>query len=321
MRQQESDLVISGKHPSMNTIRKASPADLGLLLFVAVIWAMAFIAIKIAVPEVGPLWLAAIRVGIGALVLAPYAIYRGIQLPDSPRLWILVTAMAILNVVIPFFLISWAELTIDAGVTSLLMGVGPFLALVSGHIFTHDDRINTRKAIGVLFGFMGVMAVVGVDALTQMGNNNILGQLAALGGALCYVTAGVLIRKIDIPPTRLAFIALMIGTIILVPVAWLFADPINAMPSQNAIMALIFLGVLPTGVAYILRFYLINKVGYSTFSMSINLIPVFGIFLGFLILGEPLRPQILIALALVLIGLFIAKSGGPQPSKIKKKTV
>ncbi|MEM5500667.1 DMT family transporter [Ahrensia kielensis] len=305
----------------MNPIRKASPADLALLLFVAIIWAMAFIAIKIAVPEVGPLWLAAIRVGIGALVLAPYAIYRGMALPSSSRMWTLIIAMAILNVVIPFFLISWAELTIDAGVTSLLMGVGPFLALVSGHFFTNDDKINMRKAIGVLFGFVGVLTVVGADALSQMGDSNILGQLAALGGSLCYVTAGVLIRKIDMPPTRLAFLALLIGTVVLFPVAFLFADPISAMPSSNAMMALIFLGVLPTGVAYIIRFYLINKVGYSTFSMSINLIPVFGIFLGFLILGEPLRPQILIALALVLIGLFIAKSGGPKGEKIDKEAV
>lgn len=303
----------------MNTIRQATPTDLALLLFVAIIWAMAFVAIKIAVPEVGPLWLAAIRVGIGALVLAPYAIYRGMKLPDSGRMWGLVIAMAILNVVLPFFLISWAELTIDAGVTSLLMGVGPFLALVSGHIFTHDDKINTRKAIGVLFGFLGVMTVVGVDALSQMGSN-IWAQLAALGGSLCYVTAGVLIRKIDIPPTRLAFIALLIGTIILIPVALIFAEPISVMPSQSAITALVFLGVLPTGVAYIVRFYLINKVGYSTFSMSINLIPVFGIFLGFLILGEPLKPQILFALALVLVGLFIARSGGPEAQKTKAET-
>ncbi|MDZ7823768.1 MAG: DMT family transporter [Ahrensia sp.] len=301
----------------MKAIVKASPTDFALLLLVAFIWASAFIAIKIAVVDVGPLWLAAIRVAIGAIVLAPYAIYRGIVLPSSIRIWALVTTMAVFNVVIPFFLISWAELTIDAGVTSLLMGIGPFLALLGSHFFTTDDKINTRKSIGVAFGFCGVLAIVGWDAVTQLGGQNLLAQLAAIGGSVCYVIAGILIRRIDIPPTRLAFLALAIGTLVLVPVALMVDGAPQSMPSSNALYALIFLGVFPTGIAYILRFYLINKVGYSTFSMSINLIPVFGIFLGFLILNEPLAPQVIIALMLVLIGLFIMKSGGPKQAEPK----
>lgn len=293
----------------MKAISKASGFDIALLMATAIMWASAFIAIKIAVPEVGPLWLATIRVVIGAIILAPYAIYKGIIWPNSARLWVLVIAMAVLNVVIPFFLISWAELTIDAGVTSLLMGIGPFLALVGSHIFTDDDKINGRKALGVALGFFGVLIIVGWDALNQLGGRHLLAQLAAMAGCFCYVTAGIIIRRIDIPPTRLAFLALAIGTSILIPIASLVDGQPNWAMNSNAALALIYLGVFPTGIAYILRFYLIHKVGYTTFSMSVNMIPVFGILLGFLILGEPLRPEVLIALVFVLAGLFVMRSG------------
>ena len=137
----------------MTPITRAGPVDLALLLFVAIIWASAFIAIKVAVPETGPLWLAAIRVSIGALALLPYALAKGLVLPQTGRVWSLIVIMACFNVVIPFFLISWAELTIDAGVTSLLMGTGPFLALIGSHFFTRDDRINRQKSLAVLFGY------------------------------------------------------------------------------------------------------------------------------------------------------------------------
>lgn len=303
----------------MKTISRASRSDMTLLILVAIIWASAFMAIKVAVPEVGPIWLAAIRVAIGAAVLAPYALVKGVVLPNAMQIWALVVIMSVLNVVIPFFLISWAELTIDAGVTSLLMGIGPFLALVGSHMFTSDDKVTPRKALGVAFGFSGVMAIVGWDALTQIGSGHLLAQAAAIGGCICYVTAGILIRRIDVPPVSLAFLALVIGTIILIPLALATDGMLRELPSTNTMMALIYLGVFPTGIAYILRFYLINKVGYSAFSMSVNLIPVFGILMGVLLLGEPLRPQVMIALVLVLLGLYFMRSGGPKEAPTTAK--
>ncbi|MEL6436145.1 MAG: DMT family transporter [Pseudomonadota bacterium] len=292
-------------------IRQASPADITMLLMIAVIWASAFVAIKVAVVETGPLWLAAIRVAIGCIAVLPFALKAGIELPKTTNVWLLVIAMSVLNVVIPFFLIAWAELTIDAGVASLLMGVGPFLALMASHFFTQDDRINGWKLLAVGCGFAGVLAIVGGDALAQLGGRHTLSQLAALGGALCYVTAGILIRKIPIASVRLAFLALAIGSAVLVPIA-LIVDGAPTMPSSNALMALVYLGLVPTGIAYVMRFYLINAVGYSTFALSVNMIPVFGIILGALLLGEQPSPQTGIALTLVIVGLMLARRGGRQ---------
>ncbi|MEL6202504.1 MAG: DMT family transporter [Pseudomonadota bacterium] len=294
---------------TVTTIRQAKAGDIGLLVLISLIWASAFVAIKVAVPTVGPLWLAAIRVAIGCLAVLPFALRAGIELPVNLRVWLLVIAMSLLNVVIPFFLIAWAELTIDAGVTSLLMGVGPILALLAGHLFTQDDRINRWKLVAVLFGLCGVLILVGGDALKQLGGRNTLAQMAALGGALCYVTAGTLIRKIPIGSVRLAFLALAIGTAVLIPVA-LLVDGLPSMPGSQAASALVYLGLVPTGIAYVMRFHLINAVGYSTFSLSVNMIPVFGVLLGAILLTERPSPETGIALALVITGLLFARMGG-----------
>lgn len=291
----------------MQALRKPTALDYTLIITTAIIWALAFIAIKVAVSEVSPLWVAASRVVIGFLVLLPWALYKGFIWPNSRRMWILVLAMALLNISFPFFLISWAETTIDAGVTSLLMGVGPFMALLGSHFFTGDDRITLPKFIGVVLGFTGVLIIVGGDALNQIGGGNtLMAQLAALLGSMCYVTAGILIRKIDIPPVRLATLALLIGSITLCSTA-LLVDDIPPMPSQNVVNAIVFLGVVPTGIAYIMRFHLIRTVGYTTFSLGINLIPVFGVFLGALLLGEEITFGVILALLLILAGLFVSR--------------
>ena len=133
--------------------------------------------------------------------------------------------------------------------------------------------------------------------------------MAALGGAVCYVIAGAIVRRIDIPPVQLASLALLVGAAILLPVAGIVDGIPSALPSRDAMLALLFLGVFPTGLAYVLRFHMINKIGYSTFSMSIYMIPAFGLMLGHLLLGEPLRPVLVVALALILTGLWFAKKG------------
>lgn len=295
----------------VNTIRRASPVDLALLIAIAVIWASAFIAIKIAVPETGPFWLAAFRVGIGAAILTPYALMtRSVRKPDSTRQWGLIVTMSALNVVIPFVLISWAELTIDAGVTALLMGTGPFMALVGSHFFTADDRITGPKLAAVLLGFAGVITLVGGDALSDLGGGHTLAQLAALGGSICYVVAGLLIRHIRVSPLALAVLALTIGTAILVPMALIVEGPPPLTISAGSWLALVYLGAIPTGLAYILRFHLINTVGYTTFALSVNMIPVFGVLLGVILLGETLNPRVLVALLLIVSGLLVNRMSG-----------
>lgn len=288
-------------------IRKPTPLDYSLILALVIIWASAFLAIKIVVPETGPLWLAAIRVLIGFMVLLPWALWRGFIWPRDMRQWRLLVLVAILNVAAPFFLISWAELTINAGVASLLMGVGPLLALIASHIFTTDDRFTPLKLAAVLLGFSGILLVVGADAILGLGKN-LPSQLAALGGSACYVASGILIRRLQgFPPVRLSCLVLGIASIILVGFAASIDGAPNLDMSGNAWLFLIYLGLVPTGIGYILRYRLIQAIGVSAFALGLNLIPVFGIIMGAVFLGETISWTVAAALLLVVSGLFLTR--------------
>ncbi|MFK8035797.1 MAG: DMT family transporter [Hyphomicrobiales bacterium] len=295
-------------------IRKPNTLDYTLLLSLVVIWASAFLAIKVVVPETGPLWLAAIRVLIGFVVLLPWAIWRGFIWPGKFRQWRLLVAIAVLNVAAPFFLISWAELTIDAGITSLLMGVGPFIALVASHFFTEDDRFTPAKLAAVLLGFTGILIVVGADAVLGIGEN-LPSQLAALCGSVCYVASGILIRRLEgFPPVRLSCLVLGIASIILVGFASVYDGAPNLQISSTAWILLIYLGLVPTGIGYILRYRLIQAIGVSAFALGLNLIPVFGIAMGAVFLGENISWTVIFALILVMSGLLVSRLGGKKSS-------
>lgn len=303
------------------TIRKAGPMDVSLLVLVALIWASAFVAIKLAVPDTGPLWLAASRVAIGALVLAPYVLWRGLVLPQTLRLWALVFVMALFNVVVPFFLISWAGQTIDAGMMALLMGTGPFMALIGSHFSTHDDKINPLKIIAMALGFAGVVVLVGGATLGDLGSAHIMAQLATLCASLCYSSSGLIVRRIDIPPTRLAFLALCMAAAMLIPLALLIDGLPATLPGPTALAALVYLGAFPTGLAYVMRYQLIGAIGFSTFALAIYMIPPFGVLLGVVLLGETLEPKVLVALGLILVGLYFARRGsGAAGSSAKTGT-
>ncbi|MEN0041858.1 MAG: DMT family transporter [Pseudomonadota bacterium] len=289
-------------------LSRGEPIDFLMMAVTATVWASAFIAIKIAVVDAGPMWVATWRVVIGFAVLLPYALWRGFLWPANRTIWLLIFVTAAFNVVFPFLLISWAETTIDAGLTSLLMGVGPFFALIATHLTTDDEKINWRKSLGCLLGFAGVLTVVGADALGGLGSAGVLAQLAVVGAAFCYTISGILIRKIDLPPVRLVTLIFMAGTIMLAPLAFATVGPPPTNLSSGAFWALIYLGVMPTALAQLLRVTIVKRVGYALFALALNIIPVIGVVMGALILGEVIGPATLIALVLVLAGLAVARS-------------
>ena len=290
-----------------DTIRQPNKVDVSLLVLLAFIWGSAFLAIKVVVPESGPLWLVTIRVAIAFAALAPFTLWRGVEWPVGWAQWALIALIALFNVIAPFFLISWAELTIDAGVTSLLMGVGPMLALIAAHFATRDDRMTGRKFFAVVLGFCGIAVVVGWEAFAGLGQN-VMAQGAATLGAVSYVVSGVLLRRVTgISSSAITILVLGASLIGLLLLTLLLEGPVLPVISGKSWVVLVYLGLFPTALGYQLRYYLIRAIGQSYFTLSINLIPVFGIGLGTALLGEPLTLPLLIALFLILSGLAIAR--------------
>ena len=290
-------------------IRKPNALDVSLLIILAIIWASAFLGIKIALIQIDPLAIVFCRVAIGFLVLVPWCLWRGLVWPKDRNQWLLIFIITLLNVIAPYLLISWAQLTIDAGVAALLMGAGPLLSIIAAHLTTDDDKITVYKFIGVILGFIGIVFVIGPSAFASLGDE-LLAQGAALTGNLSYVVSGILIRKIrDIPPTRMTGLVLGFSTIGLLPIIATLGLPSISELTPQTIISLLYLGVFPTGLGYILRYHLIRSVGVGFFAMGINLIPVFGVLFGTLFLDEPLTVFLGLALVFVVSGLFVARIG------------
>ena len=292
----------------MNAIRRATPLDLLLLATTMLIWAAAFVGIKVAVPAIGPVGVAAARATIGFAVLLPILLLSRGGWPGGVRDWGKLVLMAELNVAIPFTLISYAELTVSAGVAALVMGAGPLFAMIGAHYFNEGDAMTRRRALGVALGFGGIAIMVGPGALASLGAAGFGAIGALLLASLCYVASGLLVRRIDLPPLPMAVGALAIATVSLLPFAAWRVDG-AAFADRTVLLALLFLGVFPTGVAYVLRFYLISRIGFATFALGVNMIPVFGVLLGVVVLDEALTWPIIAALALVVGGLAVARSG------------
>lgn len=292
--------------PSPNTLRHPTIVDLLKIVLLGAIWGSAFLAIKLSVHETGPLWLVMIRVAIAFLPIAMFVWWRKDPLPPTLSDWLVIIAMSLLNTVGPFFLISWAELHIPAGVTSLIMGVGPLATMVAAHFTTPDDRFTGGKIVGMFLGFAGLTLVVGPE-LSQGIGFDALAYAAVWTGMLCYVAAGTLIRfvrRTSVP--MMTAVNMAVGILVLTPLVLIAHDPFPHMSGTAAISAL-YLGLVCTGFAYLLRANITLTVGQSFMSMASYFMPVSGVLLAWAVLGEPITWHILAALACVIGGFLVSR--------------
>lgn len=296
----------------MTEISRAGRVDISLLILTALMWASAFAAIKFALVDLGPIWTAASRVSVGFLALLPFAIFGKSSLKISKNTIGITLLISMLITVIPFILVSWELQFLDSGVTALLLGTTPFMAMILGHFFTRDEAINRYKLLAVIIGMTGILLIVGPDAVGNLGSTSFIAQLAIIAAGFCYVSGGILIRRVDMKPIPFTTLALGLGAICLIIIAIVIEGIPSQLPGMRASLALLWLGCFPTGLAYVLRFYLVRRVGVSTFAIGMNAIPVFGIIFGAILLNEAVEMTTVIALCLVISGLFVARLGTPK---------
>lgn len=285
-------------------MRTPTILDMVLLTGLAAIWGSAFLVIKIAVHEIPPATVAASRVLIAAVLIYLYMRSRGLSLPRNGQFWRLISVTGLLSMALPFALISWGEQHIDSGLAAILMATGPLIALVLSHFFSPDDRFTSFKLLGVIVGFAGVMMIIGFDALSGLGDN-IPAQLATIGAALCYGGSGILVRKVNEKSNTVTTAAVLItATLWILPVSLLLDRPWEVLPqsSADALFSLLYLGIVPTAIAFVLRFHIIREVGYSFASFVGYLVPVFGVIWGWIFLDERLPATTMGALVLILAG-------------------
>ena len=282
--------------------------DLTFLFILAMLWSTSFTAIKIGAVDLPPTTFAMLRVGTGAVLLYAWLKFRGMSLPREPRLWWSFFLIGLFGNCIPFVLINWGEQQIASGLAAILIASMPLAALVLGRVFS-DELFNARRALGVAIGFAGVVVLIGPDALLHLGDNA-LRQLAVAGAAVCYAIAGILVRKLPTArPAEHGAGVLIASVAVLIPASLMADRPWALDYTLNAVGAALYLGLFSTALATIILMKVIHSRGVTFLSLNNYLIPVLGVTWGFLLLDEPITPEILTALGLILAGIAVAGIG------------
>jgi drug/metabolite transporter (DMT)-like permease len=280
---------------------------IALILFLALVWSASFMAMKIGVDTIPPLTLTAGRVLIAAIILYIIASLLGYQLPTEVRFWRYCLVLGVLGNGLPFTLISWGEEQVNSGQAAILMAVMPMVTIVLAHFFSVGDRMTLAKVTSVIFGFSGVIILVGPEALKGIGGD-FWHQLAISGGAVCYALTVIIIRNMPEFPliTRSAGV-LIASSFIMVPIALIVDVSWKLAPSLEGLLAMIYLGVFPTALATVALLYLIQKRGANFVAYANYLIPIFAVFWGSIFLNEILSSQAGIALVVILSGLALTQ--------------
>ena len=293
-------------------MREAKSIDYFLLTILALIWASAFFNIKIATYSYGPLTIAFLRIFFGAIPVILLCYLKKIKIEAFSKDWHWFAAIGIINLVIPFFLIAYGVQKVQSNLAAILMASTPLTASALAHFFTKNEKINLIKSLGILVGFSGIVFLFSDNLLVN--KNNFFSAFLILFGSCFYVIGGLLTLKISNKKNENVTASILIwGTIVLLPISLFFEQPWNLAPRLDSTLALIYLGIFSTGIAWLLRFYILKHNGLVFQAQVAYLIPIFGVILGFIILNEAITYKVLISLIAVIIGIYVVKKG----SKIK----
>ncbi len=275
----------------MNAVIKSSMgvAEWLLLVSLSILWGGSFFFVEVALEAFGPLTVVLGRVGLAATTLWAIIGLKGLTIPRSPAVWLAFFCMGAINNIIPFSLIVWAQTEISGSLASILNATIPLFTVLVAHAFTRDEKLSPGKLLGVTTGFIGVVVIIGPEALSGIGADTVA-QLAVLCAAVSYSFAGVFGRRFrSMPHLVVAAGQVTCSTILLAPPALLLEQPWTApAPGFGAAGALAALAVFSTALAYILYFRVLATAGATNLLLVAFLIPVSAMLLGIPILGETL---------------------------------
>lgn len=300
------------------SVREGRIAEHALLALLATLWGASYALIRVGVETIPPVTLIAARTALAAAVLLGVLRRRGIALPAGREVWQGFAFQACLNSVVPFTLIAWAEQSVDAGIATILNACSPIFACIIAAAMPRGERLAGRKLLGVATGMMGIVLIVGVQALSSMGRQW-LAELAIVAATICYAGAALFGRRFDrLDPMLPATGSLVCGAIVLVPVSVIADRPWALSPSGRSIAALLCLALLSTALAFTIYFRLLRTLGsVGTTAQAYLRVPI-GVGIGAWFLDEALPPDGWVGLLCVVAGVAAmtlpAKRRRPDPS-------
>lgn len=277
-----------------------------MLLALSLMWGSSFMFIELALVSIGPIWLAAARIGIAAALLWAFARLMGHRLPLDRRTWRRVAGIALVGLVLPFPLIGWAQQGIESNQAAIIMAFTPLSTLVMAHLLTDEEKFTRGRVAGLVLGLFGVALLLGGagrEELMVAGPRQFAVFLATLG----YAYSSILLRDMaHISPISVSAAVMIAAAAITVPIAMVF-EPLPQVPiGPIAGGATLFLGIFSSALATVLMVQLINRIGVTFMSMNNYLVPAIGVVWGTVLLNEVVTGQTFGAFALILAGVALA---------------
>ena len=292
-------------------MRQAKFIDYVLLTILALIWASAFFNIKIATYSYGPITIALLRTFFGAIPVIIICILKKIKIEAFSKDWYWFASIGVINLVIPFFFIAYGVKEVQSNLAAILMASTPLTATVLAHFFIKNEKNNLNKSIGILVGFAGILVLFSDKILIN--ENNFLSALLILFGSCFYVIGGLLTLKISNKRNENVTASILIwGTLVLIPISFIFEQPWNLTPRLDSTISLIYLGIFSTGIAWLLRFYILKHNGLVFQAQVAYLIPIFGVILGYIFLRELITSKVIIALTAVILGIYLVRQSNKK---------
>ncbi|MDO6589047.1 EamA/RhaT family transporter [Loktanella sp. D2R18] len=280
------------------------------ILALGLIWGGTFMVVSIALRGYGPLTVACARTTLGAFALLTLMAALRRPLPDfTPIMVKYLLVIGLLNTAIPFALLSWGQQFVPSAFAGISMAALPLFVLPLSHLFT-DEKMDMRNSLGVLLGFIGAAILIGPGILRIGTGMEPLGQIACLLAALSYAVSSIMTRRCPpIDPITMAALLLAVGACALIP-AMLLVEGVPHATDTTTTLAIVFLGVVPTALAALIRVTVIRSAG-SIFLTLVNYqVPVWSMIFGALILSEALPWRFFAALGLIMCGLIVSQWKG-----------
>ncbi len=284
------------------------PRHLAALLLLGTIWGASFLFIKVIVEDFSPIILVSGRLGLAAAALWPFIRWRAIPVPTDRATWRGLALLAVGNNLLPYMLIGWSEQHITSGLAAILNATMPLFTVLFAHWTLHDERLTPARLAGIVLGFAGVAILVGPD-LADIARVSTQAQLAVIAASACYAASAVYMRARlrHVEPTVSVAGQAGLGFVLALPLIPVLGAPLHA-PHPQTVASLLALGLLGSAFASSLYFWLMAGAGAGRASMVTYLLPFTALVWGRIVLGEPISPNALAGLLVIIGG--VALVGG-----------
>lgn len=283
--------------------------DYALLTGLALVFGASFLFTNLAVRDLPPLFVALCRLGLAAFFMAALMLVQRKNLPAIGPVWLFIIASAFFGNALPFALVSWGQVKVDAGLAAILMAVMPLITVLIAHSTTSDEKMNAYKIVGVVCGLLGVVVLMGWDQLGQLGDH-MLRQYAIALAAISYAINAIVTKKLtDTQRVPMITALLLVAAVMLLPIVWWLESPASIVFTVQSSLSILSLAIGSTAFATLIILVLIDRQGASFLSQINFLVPVFGVLLARVFLGESLPANGWIALIIILFGIALSRRG------------